>query len=37
MQERRKSKWKFGRTKFCKAEEIRIYFVNPKIGNEVFG
>ena len=30
-QERRKSKYKFGRTKVCKAEEVRKYFVNPKI------
>ena len=30
-QERRKSKYKFGRTKVCKAEEVKKYFVNPKI------
>ena len=30
-QERRKSKYKFGGTKVCKAEEVRKYFVNPKI------
>ena len=30
-QERRKSKNKFGGTKVCKAEEVRKYFVNPKI------
>ena len=37
MRERRKSKHKFGRTKVYKAEEIRKYFVNSKIENEVFG
>ena len=30
-QERRKSKYKFCGTKVCKAEEVRKYFVNPKI------
>ena len=30
-QERGKSKYKFGGTKVCKAEEVRKYFVNPKI------
>ena len=30
-QERRKCKYKFGGTKVCKAEEVRKYFVNPKI------
>ena len=30
-QERRKSKYKFGETKVCIAEELRKYFVNPKI------
>ena len=30
-QERRKSKYKFGGTKVCKAKEVRIYFINPKI------
>ena len=30
-QEKRKSKYKFGGTKVCKAEEVRKYFVNPKI------
>ena len=34
MRERRKSKHKFGATKLCKAEEVRKYFVNPKIENE---
>ena len=29
--ERRKSRHKFGGTKVCKAEEVRKYFVNPKI------
>ena len=37
MQERRKNKHKLGRNKVCKAEEVRKYFVNSKIGNEVFG
>ena len=37
MRERRESKHKFGGTKVCKADEIRKYFVNPKIENEVFG
>ena len=37
MRERRKSKHKFGRTKVCKSEEVRKYFVNSKIKNEVFG
>ena len=30
-QERRKSKYKYGGTKVCKAEEVKKYFVNPKI------
>ena len=30
-QERRKSKYKFGGSKGCKAEEVRKYSVNPKI------
>ena len=30
-QERRKNKYKFDETKVCKAEEVRKYFVNPKI------
>ena len=34
---RRKSKHKFGRKKFCKAEEVIKYPVNSKIENEVFG
>ena len=37
MRERRKSKHKFGGTKVYKAEEVRKYFVNSKIKNEVFG
>ena len=37
MQERRKSKHKFGETKVCKAEQVRKCFVKPKIKNEVFG
>ena len=36
MRERHKSKHKFDGTKVCKAEEVRLYFVNPKIENEVF-
>ena len=35
--ERSKSKHKFGIRKVCKAEEIRQYFINLKIENEVFG
>ena len=31
VQERRKGRHKFGGTKLCKAEEVRNYFVNPKI------
>ena len=30
------NKHKFGGTKIWKAEEVRKYFVNPKIENEVF-
>ena len=37
MQERRKGKRKFGKTKVCKAEEVRRYFINPKSENNVFG
>ena len=37
IQERLKSKHKFGGTKVCKAEEVRKFFVNPKIENEIFG
>ena len=36
VQERRKSRHKFGGTKVCKAEEVRKYFVNPKIEIEAF-
>ena len=32
-----KSKHKFSGAKVCKAEQVRKYFVNPKIENEVFG
>ena len=35
MQERRKSKHKFGGTEVWKAEEVRKYIINPKIENEV--
>ena len=31
IRERRKSRHKLGGTKVCKAEEVRKYFVNPKI------
>ena len=34
--DRCKGKNKFGGTKVFKAEEVRKYFVNPKIENEVF-
>ena len=37
MRERRKSKHKLARTKVCKTEEVRKYFVSSKIENEVFG
>ena len=37
IREKRKSKHKFGGAKVCKAEEVRKYFVNSKIKNEVFG
>ena len=37
MRKRRKSKHEFGGTKVCKVEEVRKYFVNSKIENEVFG
>ena len=37
MWERRRSTHKLDRTKVCEAEEVRKYFVNPKIENEVFG
>ena len=36
IRERRKSRHKFGGTKVCKAEEVRKYFVNPKIKIAVF-
>ena len=36
VRERRESKHKFGGTKVCKAEEVRKYFINPKVENEVF-
>ena len=37
MREKCKSKHKFGGAKVCKAEQVKKYFVNPKIENEVFG
>ena len=36
MQEKCKSKHRFGGAKVCKAEQVRKYFVNPNIENEVF-
>ena len=37
VQEKCKTKHKFGEAKVCKAEQVRKDFVNPKIENEVFG
>ena len=37
MREKCKSKHKFNGTKVQKAEQVRKYFVNPKIKNEIFG
>ena len=37
MRERSISIHKFGKTKVCEAEEVNEYFINPEIGNEVFG
>ena len=37
MEERRKSKYKIGGTKVCKAEEVIKYFVDLKNENEIFG
>ena len=37
VQEKCKSKHKFGEAKVCKAEQVRKYFVNPKTENEFFG
>ena len=37
MRERSKSKHKFRRTKVCKAEDVREYFISPKIEYNVFG
>ena len=36
MPEKCKSKRKFYGAKACKAEQVRKYFVNPEIENEVF-
>ena len=36
MWEKRKSKHEFGEAKARKAEEVRKYFVNPKVETEVF-
>ena len=36
MRQRHTSKHKFGGTKVCKAEEVRKYFVNPKLETENF-
>ena len=32
-----KFKYKFGEAKVCKTGQVRKYFVNSKIENEVFG
>ena len=37
VREKFKSEHKFREAKVCKAEQVRKYFVNPKIENEVFG
>ena len=37
MRDKHKSKHKFNGTKVCKAGEVRKYFVNSKMKNEVFG
>ena len=37
MREKRKNTDKFGGAKVFKAEEVRKYFVNPRIENEIFG
>ena len=37
MRERPKSRHKFGGTKVWKADEVRKYFLNSKIEDEVFG
>ena len=37
VQEKCKTKHKFGEAKVCKAEQVRKHFVNPKSKNEVFG
>ena len=36
IRERCKNRQGFGGTKACKAEEVRKYFINPKIEIEVF-
>ena len=37
MGKRSKSKHNFGRTKVCKTDEVRGYFINLKIEKEAFG
>ena len=37
MEKRRKSSNKFGGMKVCKANDVRKYFINPKVENEVSG
>ena len=37
MRERRKSKHKLSGTKVCKVEQVRKYFVDPKIEKKVLG
>ena len=34
---RSQSKHKFGGKKFCEADEVREYFINPEIKNEALG
>ena len=36
MLEKCKSKYRFGGATVCKTEQVRKYFVSPKIENEVF-
>ena len=35
IQERRKNRHDFGRTKVCKAEEVRKFFVDPKMQSKL--
>ena len=36
IRERRKNRYKFGGTKVCKVEEVKNYFLNPKLEVELF-